>query len=81
MNLLGKILTVAIMIAAVLLVCVSVMVYATHKNWRTEAETLKQRLADQRSQNQQLQSVPKILFRIPTLLNASGSFGRMMHLQ
>ncbi|MEM8943867.1 MAG: hypothetical protein AAGD11_01695 [Planctomycetota bacterium] len=56
MNLLGKILTVAIMIAAVLLVCVSVMVYATHKNWKTEADSLKQRLADQRAQNQQLQS-------------------------
>ena len=56
MNLLGKILTVAIMIAAVLLVCVSVMVYATHKNWRTAAEGFKQQLADQRSKNEQLQS-------------------------
>jgi len=56
MNLLGKILTGAIVIAAVMLLCVSMMVYATHKNWKTSADDLKRDLAEARNQNQQLQS-------------------------
>lgn len=56
MNLLGKILTGLIAIAAIMLLIVSLMVYATHKNWKTEAESLKQQLAEQRNQNQQLTS-------------------------
>jgi len=56
MNLLGKILTGAIVISAVMLLCVSMMVYATHKNWKTSAEGLKLQLAEARNTNQQLQS-------------------------
>lgn len=56
MNLLGKILTGVIVIAAIMLLIVSLMVYATHKNWKTEADRLKQQLAEKTNQNQQLQS-------------------------
>jgi len=56
MNLLGKILTGAIAIAAIMLLIVSMMVYATHKNWKNSADTLKQQLAEARNQNQQLKS-------------------------
>lgn len=56
MNLLGKILTGAIAIAAVMLLCVSMMVYATHKNWKDAADKLKSDLATARNQNEQLQS-------------------------
>ncbi len=56
MNLLGKILTGAIVISAVMLLCVSMMVYATHKNWRTSADGLKKQLSAAKVSNQQLQS-------------------------
>jgi hypothetical protein len=54
MNLLGKILTGAIVISAIMLLIVSMMVYSTHKNWKTTADTLKQQLADAKNLNQQL---------------------------
>jgi len=56
MNLLGKILTGVITIAAVMLLLVSMMVYATHKNWKTSYDTLKIQLSEAKNQNQQLQS-------------------------
>ncbi len=56
MNLLGKILTGLIAIAAIMLLIVSLMVYATHKNWKTEADNLKQQLAEQTNENQRLTS-------------------------
>jgi len=56
MNLLGKILTGAIVISAVMLLCVSMMVYATHKNWKTSADQLKTQLSEAGNKNQQLQS-------------------------
>lgn len=56
MNLLGKILTGAIAIAAIMLLIVSMMVYATHKNWKTSADALKQQLSEARNENQRLNS-------------------------
>jgi len=56
MNLLGKILTGAIAISAIMLLIVSMMVYSTHKNWKTTADKLKTQLSEARNQNQQLQS-------------------------
>lgn len=56
MNLLGKILTGAIALAAICLLMVSTMVYATHKNWKTAADTLKTERDAARVANQQLQS-------------------------
>ena len=56
MNLLGKILTAFITVAAIGLLAVSTMVYATHKNWKTSADKLKTQLSETRNQNQQLQS-------------------------
>ncbi len=56
MNSLGKALTVIIVLASVCLACVSVMVYATHKNWKTEADRLKTQLSTAQNQNQQLET-------------------------
>ncbi len=56
MNLLGKILTGLIAIAAIMLLIVSLMVYATHKNWKTEADSLKEQLAEQTNEVQQQRS-------------------------
>ena len=56
MNLLGKILTGAITIAAIMLMLVSMMVYSTHKNWKTSAGKLKTQLSSARSENNILQS-------------------------
>jgi chromosome segregation ATPase len=56
MNFFGKILTGLICIVALFLMWVSIMVYATHKNWKAEAETLESDLAQARTTNQQLQS-------------------------
>ncbi len=56
MNLLGKILTGAIAIAAIMLLIVSMMVYSTHKNWKTSADKLKDQLLTASNQNQRLQS-------------------------
>ena len=56
MNILGKWLTVGIAFAAFFLMCVSMMVYATHKNWKTSFETLKQELSVASNENQQLEN-------------------------
>lgn len=56
MNLLGKILTGAIVIAALMLLCVSMMVYATHKNWKTSYDQMKVQLQQATNENQQLTS-------------------------
>ncbi len=56
MNTLGKYLTGFIVLASIALMTVSMMVYATHKNWRTAAETLKDQLATARNENQQLEN-------------------------
>ena len=54
MNLLGKVLTGAIVIASIFLLCFSVAVYSTHKNWRTSFETTKQQLDEARNENDRL---------------------------
>lgn len=56
MNTLGKYLTGFIVLASVSLMTVSMMVYSTHKNWRTAAETLKSQLDAARNENQQLEN-------------------------
>jgi multidrug efflux pump subunit AcrA (membrane-fusion protein) len=56
MNFFGKILTGLICIVALFLMWVSIMVYATHKNWKAEAETLQTDLAQATAANRQLQS-------------------------
>jgi len=56
MNLLGKIFTVFIAFAALGVMIVSMLVYATHKNWREEAQNLNKQLSDARTKNEQLES-------------------------
>lgn len=56
MNLLGKILTGFIAIASICLLMISMMVYSTHKNWKTTAEGLQQQLSNTQNENQQLDS-------------------------
>lgn len=56
MNFLGKILTGLICITSLLLMFVSIMVYATHKNWKEDATKLQQQLSQARASNQELDS-------------------------
>lgn len=56
MNFLGKILTGLICIVALFLMWVSIMVYATHKNWKADADALKTALDQATVTNDQLQS-------------------------
>lgn len=56
MNLLGKWLTVFIALASFGLMVISMLVFATHRNWKDDYETLKQQLNQARAQNQQLES-------------------------
>lgn len=56
MNFFGKILTGLICIAALFLMWVSIVVYATHKNWKDDADLLKQQLAQATATNDQLES-------------------------
>jgi hypothetical protein len=56
MNLLGKIFVVFIVLVSFGLMLLSMIVYATHKNWHEEATAVKGRLDQARSENEQLQS-------------------------
>ena len=56
MNFLGKILTFLILIASLLMMWVAINVFATHKNWKSEAETLKSRLSQATASNAELES-------------------------
>ena len=56
MNFLGKILTVFILIVSLLLMYVALTVYATHKNWKADAEGLQKQLAQANATNQELES-------------------------
>ena len=56
MNFFGKILTGLICIVALFLMCVSIMVYATHKNWKADADALETQLDQATATNDQLQS-------------------------
>jgi len=55
MNFLGKILIGLICIVALFLMWVSIMVYATHKNWKADADSLKTQLNQATTTNTQLQ--------------------------
>jgi len=61
MNLLGKTLTVLIVVASVALMVFSMAVYSTHRNWKTTAEKLEKDLSAARNQNQQLESTRRKL--------------------
>lgn len=54
MNLLGKILTVIIMLVSVLTMYFAVQVYATHKNWKKHSSQLQTQLNNERNKNSQL---------------------------
>jgi predicted nucleic acid-binding Zn-ribbon protein len=56
MNFFGKILTGLICIVALFLMWVSIMVYATHKNWKADATELQTKLDQATTTNGQLQS-------------------------
>lgn len=56
MSFLGKILTGLICIASLFMMWVSINVYATHKNWKAEAEKLKSNLSQATASNAELES-------------------------
>jgi len=56
MNLLGKIFTICILVASILLMVVAVAVYSTHTNWQTEYTAIKQRLDLATQDNLELES-------------------------
>lgn len=56
MNLLGKIFVVFIVLTSFGLMLMSMVVYATHKNWKQEAETVQKSLSQARTENEHLQS-------------------------
>jgi myosin heavy subunit len=56
MNLVGKIFTVLILVMSILFMGFAMMVYATHRNWRDEAQAAQADLTQIRTQNQQLQT-------------------------
>ncbi len=60
MNFFGKILTGLICIVALFLMWVSIMVYATHKNWKADADSLKTQWDQANATNDQLQSDHRI---------------------
>ncbi len=56
MNFLGKMLTFFVGFAAFAVMIISMFVYATHKNWREDAEALQDSLAKAQARNEQLES-------------------------
>ena len=60
MNFFGKILTGLICIVALFLMWVSIMVYATHKNWKADADSLKTQWDQATATNDQLRSDHRI---------------------
>jgi multidrug efflux pump subunit AcrA (membrane-fusion protein) len=56
MNLLGKIFVVFIVLTSFGLMLLSMVVYATHKNWKDEANTVRDNLSKAETENGQLQS-------------------------
>lgn len=55
MTLLGKILTVLILVLSVVFMSFSMLVFATHKNWREAAAALEKEVNDARAQRDQMQ--------------------------
>ena len=60
MNFFGKILTGLICIVALFLMWVSIMVYATHKNWKADADSFKTQWDQATATNDQLRSDHRI---------------------
>jgi peptidoglycan hydrolase CwlO-like protein len=56
MNLLGKIFTVFIFVASLFLLFVAMVVYATHKNWREDAQAATQKLQTAQAASQALET-------------------------
>jgi hypothetical protein len=56
MNFLGKIFVVLILLTSFGLMLLSMVVYATHKNWKEEADTVQQELSKARTENDREQS-------------------------
>jgi hypothetical protein len=56
MNLLGKIFTFAILVAAIIVMVVAVAVYGTHKNWQTAYNTLQSQLQAAQQANAELEA-------------------------
>jgi septal ring factor EnvC (AmiA/AmiB activator) len=54
MTLLGKILTVLILVMSVVFMAFAMLVFATHKNWREHAKDLAKQVDDMRSQRDQM---------------------------
>ncbi len=61
MNLLGKIFVVFIVLTSFGLMLLSMVVYATHKNWMEEAKSVSKSLSEARTENEKLQSRYHIL--------------------
>jgi hypothetical protein len=56
MNLLGKIFTIAILLASIVVMVVAVAVYGTHRNWQTEYNNLQARLDQANNDNRDLEA-------------------------
>ena len=56
MNLLGKIFTFAILVAAIIVMVVAVAVYGTQKNWQTAYTALQSQLTQLQQENANLQA-------------------------
>ncbi|MEM9351551.1 MAG: hypothetical protein AAGA92_00920 [Planctomycetota bacterium] len=56
MNLLGKIFTVLITVISIFVMAVSMLVYASHKNWQQTAQGLQKQLATAKASNDELES-------------------------
>ncbi len=54
MTLLGKILTVLILVLSVVFMAFAMLVFATHKNWRDHARDLVKQVADATAQRDQM---------------------------
>jgi DNA repair exonuclease SbcCD ATPase subunit len=56
MTLVGKIFSILVLLLSMFFLAASAMVYATHRNWRTEAESLRGQLTQKDEQVKQLQN-------------------------
>lgn len=56
MNFLGKICVVLILIMSIVFMSLAMAVYATHRNWKTAADQLRQQVNDAQTKNRELES-------------------------
>lgn len=61
MNFIGKVLTFAVLIVSVFLMVAAMFVYASHRNWKEDYETLQTQRNQLQSQHDQLQSQKNLL--------------------